>query len=63
MRNMVKKGDLTWELLDVNDVVSRATRLANPDALARGCQMSLSLEEGLPKIRESVFNSSRSSST
>ena len=51
MRNMVKKGDLTWELLDVNDVVSRATRLANPDALARGCQMSLSLEEGLPKIR------------
>ncbi|HET7238181.1 MAG TPA: PAS domain-containing protein, partial [Terrimicrobiaceae bacterium] len=51
MRNMVKKGDLTWELLDLNDVVSRATRLANPDALARGCQISLSLEDGLPKVR------------
>jgi two-component system sensor kinase FixL len=51
MRNMVRKGDLTWELLDVNDAVYRATRLANPDALARNCQMNVSLEEGLPKVR------------
>jgi two-component system sensor kinase FixL len=51
MRNMVKKGELTWELLDINEVVSRATRLANADALARSCQVSLGLEDELPKVR------------
>ncbi|MGA7884020.1 MAG: ATP-binding protein, partial [Terrimicrobiaceae bacterium] len=51
MRNMVRKGQLAWELLDINDVVTRATRLANPDAMARGCQISVSLEASLPGIR------------
>lgn len=51
MRNMVKKGQVTWELLDLNDVVTKAIRLANPDAMARGCQLSVSLEANLPKIR------------
>jgi len=56
MRNMVRKGQLAWELLDINDVVTRATRLANPDAMARGCQISISLEASLPGIRASGFN-------
>jgi signal transduction histidine kinase len=51
MRNMVKKGQVTWELLDLNDVVTKAIRLANPDAMARGCQLSVRLEANLPKIR------------
>ena len=51
MRNMVKKGQLAWEILDLNDVVTKATRLANPDAVARGCRISVSLEANLPKIR------------
>ena len=51
MRNMVKKGQLTWELLDMNDVVNKATRLASPDAMARGCQISLSLKADLSKVR------------
>ena len=50
MRNMVKKGQLTWEILDLNDVVTKATRLANPDAVARGCEIRVNLEANLPKI-------------
>ena len=50
MRNMVKKGQLAWGLLDVNDVVTRATLLAKPDAMARGCKISLRLETNLPKV-------------
>jgi two-component system, LuxR family, sensor kinase FixL len=51
MRNMVKKGQLPWELLDLNDVVTKATRLANPDAMARGCEIRVNLEANLPKIQ------------
>ena len=52
MRNMVKKGELTWELLDMNDVVSRATRLANPDATgARLPSEPRASKTNLPKIR------------
>ena len=51
MRNMVKKGELPWELLDLNDVVTKATRLIKPDALARGCEIHADLEPNLPKIR------------
>jgi PAS domain S-box len=51
MRNMVKKGELTWELLDLNDVVTKATRLANPDAVARGCEIRANLEAKLPKVK------------
>ena len=51
MRNMVKKGELPWELLDLNDVVTKATRLIKPDGLARGCEIRVDLEPNLPKIR------------
>jgi two-component system, LuxR family, sensor kinase FixL len=51
MRNMVKKGQLPWELLDLNDIVTKATRLANPDAMARGCEIRVNLEANLPKIQ------------
>jgi len=50
MRNMVKKGELPWELLDLNDVVAKATRLIKPDALARGCEIHANLEPNLPRI-------------
>ncbi|MFZ0710481.1 MAG: ATP-binding protein [Terrimicrobiaceae bacterium] len=51
VRNMVKKGGLPWELLDLNDVVTKATRLIKPDGLARGCEIRVDLEPNLPKIR------------
>jgi two-component system, LuxR family, sensor kinase FixL len=51
MRNMVKRGQLTWELLDLNEVVTKATRLANPDGMARGCEIRVNLEANLPKIQ------------
>ena len=51
VRNMVKKGELPWELLDLNDVVTKATRLIKPDGLARGCEIRVDLEPNLPKIR------------
>ena len=51
MRNMVKKGAVTWESIDLNEVAVRATRLANPDALARGCQIRLNLGTNLPAIQ------------
>jgi two-component system sensor kinase FixL len=49
VRNMVKKGELPWELLDLNDVVTKATRLIKPDGLARGCEIRVDLEPNLPK--------------
>ncbi len=56
MRRHGQEGSTSWELLDINDVVTRATRLANPDAMARGCQMSVSLEASCRESEASGFN-------
>jgi FixJ family two-component response regulator len=46
----VKKGQLAWELL-VNEVVTKATRLANPDAIARDCEICVNLDPNWPRIQ------------
>jgi PAS domain S-box-containing protein len=51
MRNMVKKGQPAWELLEMNDVVTRAARLVNADSMARGYQIRMNLQVNLPVIQ------------
>jgi C4-dicarboxylate-specific signal transduction histidine kinase len=50
IRGMVKKEQAERRLVDLNEVVMDALRMASPDAVLRSCQMETSLEANLPAI-------------
>ncbi len=50
IRNMVKKGAMIQQQINLNDVVKKVVQIANPDALFRGCEVKTSLEPTLPAI-------------
>jgi signal transduction histidine kinase len=50
LRALIKKGDLEYESLDLNEVVSEVTRLVRSDVASRNVSMSLELAPDLPKV-------------
>jgi two-component system sensor kinase FixL len=51
LHTLLKKGDLEFASLDVNEVVSEVAWLVRSDATVRGVSMSLELGADLPKVR------------
>ena len=51
LRTLLKKGDLEYVSLDLNDVVSEVAGLMRNDAVIRNVSMSLDLAPGLPRVR------------
>lgn len=51
IRNFVRKGELNLGPVQINAVVTDMARLARVDAMAKGVQLLLELEENLPPIR------------
>jgi signal transduction histidine kinase len=51
LRALLKKGDLDFVLLDVNDIVGEVAWLVRSDAIVRDASMSLELAADLPSVR------------
>ncbi len=51
LHTLLKKGDLEFAPLDVNEVVSEVAWLVRSDATVRGVSMNLELGADLPKVR------------
>ena len=50
IRGMVKKEQIARRLVDLNEVVMDAVRMASPDALLHSCQLETSLDANLPAV-------------
>jgi PAS domain S-box-containing protein len=50
IRNMVKKGELVRQQINLNDVVMNVVQIVHPDASLRSCEVKTSLEPNLPAI-------------
>ncbi len=50
IRNMVKKGELVRQQMNLNDAVMHVVQMVHPDALLRSCRLQTSLEPNLPAI-------------
>jgi two-component system sensor kinase FixL len=50
IRNMVKKGEMVRQRMNLNDAVMNVVQLAQPDALLRSCELKTVLEPDLPEI-------------
>ena len=50
IRSMVKKGEPTRQRMNVNDVVTSVLKIVHADAVARACQVQISLAPDLPPI-------------
>ena len=50
IRNMVKKGELVRQQMNLNDAVMNVVQMVHPDALLRSCRLQTSLEPNLPAI-------------
>jgi PAS domain S-box-containing protein len=51
VRNLVKKGELLLQSLDVNEVIGEVARLVHSDALINGIEIRLKLSPELPPVR------------
>ena len=51
LRGLLKKGDLEFVSLDLNQIASEVAWLVRNDALTRNVSMSLELARGLPRVR------------
>jgi signal transduction histidine kinase len=51
LRALVKKGDLEFVPLDLNELVREVARLMQSDAISRGISLSLELAADLPSVR------------
>jgi signal transduction histidine kinase len=51
LRGLLKKGDLEFVSLDLNEIASEVAWLVKNDALTRNVSMSLELAPGLPRVR------------
>ncbi len=51
LRALVKKGDLEFVLLDLNELVREVARLMQSDAIGRGISLGLELAADLPTVR------------
>ncbi len=51
LRGLLKKGDLEFVSLDLNEIASDVAWLVKNDALTRNVSMSLELAPGLPRVR------------
>jgi signal transduction histidine kinase len=51
LRALIKKGDLEYAPLDLNEVVSEVAWLVRSDVVFRGVSMSLELAPDLPRVR------------
>jgi two-component system, LuxR family, sensor kinase FixL len=50
IRGMVKKERVARRVVDLNEVVTDAVRMASPDAVLRSCQLETSLDANLPAV-------------
>lgn len=50
IRNTVKQGAASRELIDLNDVVKQVTHLIQPSAAFYSCEMETSLDTDLPRV-------------
>jgi signal transduction histidine kinase len=51
LRGLLRKGDLEFLLLDVNEIVSEVAWLVRSDMIMRGVSLSLDLDTDLPRVR------------
>jgi signal transduction histidine kinase len=51
LRALVKKGDLEFVPLDLNELIREVARLMRSDAISRGILLSLELADDLPTVR------------
>jgi two-component system sensor kinase FixL len=51
VRSLVKKGELSLQSLDVNEVIGEVARLVQSDALIQGVEIRLKLSPELPPVR------------
>ena len=50
IQNMVKKGSSTRQRVNLNEVVTDAVRMVNPNAILQSCQLQTLLEPNLPAV-------------
>jgi signal transduction histidine kinase len=51
LRSLIKKGDLEFVPLDLNEIVGEVARLVRSDAILRNVSLSLEFAADLPKVR------------
>jgi signal transduction histidine kinase len=51
LRSLLKKGELEYEPLNINDVVNEVAHLVKSDMIVRNVPMTLDLTKGLPNVR------------
>ena len=49
-RGMIKKGDPTWQRVNLNDLVTNVVRMLNSDAMLHSCTLETLLDPHLPAI-------------
>src|SRR5437773_2337023 len=49
-RGMIKKGDPTWQRVNLNDLVTNVVRMLNSDSMLRSCELEAMLDPNLPAI-------------
>src|SRR3989449_6240852 len=49
-RGMIKKGDPTWQRVNLNDLVTNVLRMLNQNAMLHSCQLHTLLDPNLPAI-------------
>src|SRR5438876_10488490 len=47
---MIKKGDPTWQRVNLNDLVMNVVRMLKSDAMLRSCELEAMLDPNLPAI-------------